>query len=405
MSTLTPPLPTLWTRAFCVLAIAHLLGALGYASMVLLPLYLTHLGGNRAEVGAIMASAHIAGLLTRPMVGWCLDTFGRRRSLIFGALITALSLAGVALITEVGWVAYAVRVVFGIGEGFIFTGFFALATDLIPSERRTEGFALFGVSGLLPLLVSPIADLWGVEGGGIRLFLAGVSGLIALSALLVLWVPEAAQPSTTQGPATEDVYKDVSAVVEPTSALRYLIARRLWSLWWSTIAFAGGASLLMTFASVVGAARGMEMPTAFWFTYVAGAVAARLIGAKLPEMIGPVRLVSPSLALYGSGLLTSALTQSSAGMLFAGILAGVAHGYCFPVLTSLIVSAVESRYRGRALAMFTGLWGGAAILFATLGGMIADRWSDTHMLCIAGLFLCGMSVYARPSRFSSAKLS
>ena len=80
----------LWTRPFCILTLSHLLGALGYASMLLLPLYLTHLGGSRAEVALIMSSAHLSGLLTRPLVGWSLDAIGRRRSLILGGLLTAL---------------------------------------------------------------------------------------------------------------------------------------------------------------------------------------------------------------------------------------------------------------------------------------------------------------------------
>ena len=155
---------SLWTRPFCILTLSHLLGALGYASMLLLPLYLTHLGGTRAEVGLIMSSAHIAGLLTRPFVGWSLDRFGRKSSLIFGGVVTAVSLAMIHWVNAIDYSAYGVRILFGIGEGFIFTGYFALAADLIPQSRRTEGLALFGVAGLLPLLVNPIADITGFQG-------------------------------------------------------------------------------------------------------------------------------------------------------------------------------------------------------------------------------------------------
>ena len=154
-----PSAPPLWTRAFIILTLSHLLGASGYATMILLPRYLDHLGGSRADVGLIMAVANLAGLLTRPIVGWALDAAGRKNALIFGGLMTALSLAGVYLIEDVGGMAYSVRVLFGFGEGFLFTGYFALASDIIPEERRTEGLALFGVAGLLPLLVNPLADL------------------------------------------------------------------------------------------------------------------------------------------------------------------------------------------------------------------------------------------------------
>ena len=399
-------IPPLWTRDFCLLTLSHLLGALGYASMVLLPLYLTHLGGSRAEIGAIMSGAHIAGLATRPLVGWCLDRFGRRSSLIFGGLLTAVSLAAVYLITDLGAYTYGVRILFGISEGFIFTGYFALATDLIPEQRRTEGLALFGVSGLLPLLVNPIADLGGYQGESLRLFISSVSVLIVGAALLVAMISsQSAKSVGIERGATHHGAQPLQRSQEHLGGwarlartARYLLSESLRPLWWSSVAFAGGVSLMMTFASVVGEARGMDLPTATWFTYVAGAVSARLFGAKLPERVGPARLVRPSLMLYGAALITCALSSSTLGMLGAGLLAGIAHGYAFPVLTSLIVSAVDERYRGRALAMFTGIWGGAAVLFALFGGLIADRWGDAPMLGLFGGVILAAALYARAER-------
>jgi MFS family permease len=102
--------------------------------------------------------------------------------------------------------------------------------------------------------------------------------------------------------------------------------------------------------------------------------------------------------LYGAALITCALSSSTLGMLGAGLLAGIAHGYAFPVLTSLIVSAVDERYRGRALAMFTGIWGGAAVLFALFGGLIADRWGDAPMLGLFGGVILAAALYARAER-------
>ena len=128
------------------------------------------------------------------------------------------------------------------------------------------------------------------------------------------------------------------------------------------------------------------------------------MGAKLPERLGPERLVRPSLLLYGAALLSVALSEGEVGMLVAGALAGVAHGYCFPVLTSLTVSAVEPRYRGRALAMFTGLWGGAAVLFAPLAGALADHIGDADMLLSFGLTLTLGALLASPQRFKSPSI-
>ena len=367
--------------------------------MILLPRYLNHLGGTRADIGLIMAIANIAGLLSRPLVGWALDALGRRRALIFGGCVTALSLAAVHLIESVGPAAYAVRILFGFGEGFIFTGYFALASDLIPEERRTEGLALFGVAGLLPLLVNPLADLLEVQGEALREFIPWVSVFIALSALLILLIPKRYErPTSMRDERSGEASGEVSRQWRET--LAQLNTPSLRMLWGATTAFAGGVALMMTFASVIAETRGLPLPSAVWFTYVLGAVSARLFGARLPERLGPARLVGPTLALYGLALIVCVSSQGELGVFLAGLLAGVAHGYCFPVLTSLIVSGVDARYRGRALAMFTGLWGAAAVCFAILGGAIADRWGDTLMFCVFGCALLMVSLMMRPDQIT-----
>lgn len=400
-SMLSPPL---WTRAFIILTLSHLLGASGYASMILLPRYLDHLGGSRADIGFIMAIANLVGLLTRPIVGWALDAAGRKRALVFGGFVTALSLAGVYLIEDVGPMAYSVRALFGFGEGFLFTGYFALASDIIPKERRTEGLALFGVAGLLPLLVNPLADLLKVSGAGLRDFIPLVSLFILGSALLIFLIPDRDEATSQDGQSSDkqsDKQNNTVGGVERShwhDTLNKLNTPALRTLWGATAAFAGGVSLMMTFASVIAESRGLALPSAVWFTYVLGAVSVRLFGARLPERIGAERLVAPTLALYGAALIVCVTAQGELGVLSAGLLAGLSHGYCFPVLTSLIVGRVDATYRGRALAMFTGLWGAAGVCFATLGGALADRWGDVPTFCFFGALMLLASLRARPAR-------
>ena len=54
--------PPLVTRDFVLIVVAHFLQALGYSSMLLLPLYLHHVGASRTEIGLAMGCAAVAGL-------------------------------------------------------------------------------------------------------------------------------------------------------------------------------------------------------------------------------------------------------------------------------------------------------------------------------------------------------
>ena len=114
-------------------------------------------------------------------------------------------------------------------------------------------------------------------------------------------------------------------------------------------------------------------------------------------------MVAPTLVLYSFALLICASAHHLPSLLLAGAFAGIAHGYCFPVLTGLVISAVDDRFRGSALALFTGLWGVTAVLFAPTGGLIADRWGDDVMLWTMSGLILAVAVTLTPKRFVDAQ--
>ena len=362
-------MPRLFTLPFGLLTAAHFLASLSFASMLLLPLYLAHLGADRTEIGAIMAAAAIGGLLSRPLVGAGLDVLGRKTTLIIGHLLALAGLMLVWFVVDIGPTTWTMRILFGIGEGAMFAGYFTFAADLIPPSRRTEGIALFGVSGLLPLTVTPIAALVGISPPDLRWFLPVVGLVVGASALLLLPIPEP-KVASQQRPSLR-------------GALRALRAPPLWSVWLATIIFAGMVGLFMSFSTVVAAQRSVDFPTGLWLTYAGGAAGVRLIGAKLPDRVGPVNMVAPSLSSYILALLVAASADSAAGFLLAGLLAGFGHGYCFPVLTTQVISRTPEAYRGSAMSLFTALWGLATLVLSPVAGAIADALDDGAMFTIA----------------------
>ncbi len=376
------PREPILTPAFGWLTAAHLLQAFGYSSMILLPSYLDHLGASRGEIGAIMAASAIGGLASRPAVGWALDAWGRKPTLAAGTVVMTLGMLLVGLIDDIGWLAYAVRVVFGIGMGACFTGYFTLAADLVPVSRRTEGLALFGVSGLLPLALNPFAGRLGILGADVRWFLPMVGVVIGSSLLALTRVPERWAPRAPRRVFGPDVLL----------ALRH---RALWSVWLADVVFSGMVALFMSFSLVVATDRGVSSPADMWLAYALGAISVRLFGGSLPDRVGPSRLLPPALLSYVAGVLLVAWSSSSGGFALAGLLAGVGHGYCFPILTAQVVTRSPESLRGSALAMFTGIWDLTKLLLPPAFGMIADLWGDVAMLQLtAGAAVFGLGLWA-----------
>ncbi len=381
-------LAPLWTRDFVLLTVAHFLQALGYATLILLPLYLAHLGASRTQIGTIMSTAAMGGLLFRPLVGWSLDVFGRRPTLAVGTVVLVVAMWLVGAVESLGPLIYVHRVLVGIGGGALFTGYFAFAADMIPSSRRTEGIALFGISGLLPIAVNPFVESLGIEPVQLRWFLPMIGVLIAMS-LPLLWVvkePVRATPVAQEGTRAKVSFTEVS---------RALRRRPLWSVWIATAVFAGMVALFMAFATVAASASGAESPASLWLTYAFGAVSVRLFGARLPDRVGPANLVAPALASYSAAMLLCAWAPSGLAFVMAGFLAGLGHGYCFPVLTSQVVSRAPEHLRGSALSMFTALWSAASLCMTPAFGLVADLWDDRTMFALAAVVaVVGLSLWA-----------
>lgn len=374
------PLPEerLLTRDFGALVLAHLLQAVGYASMLLLPVYVAALGADRTTIGWVMGTGAIGGLLLRPATGWAIDTIGRRSTILLGTISLAVGMGLILAIDRVGPLLYVSRLLAGAGAGTLFTAYFAFAADIIPTTRRTEGIALFGVSGLLPLIVNPIADRMHIAPLDLRWFLPGIA-LVVLASLWPLW--RVKEPP--RAPRSD----------EPLPIGRALSHRKLLPVWWATVVFAGGVAMFFAFATVTAMARGVGSPKDLWFGYAGAAIVTRIFGARLPDRVGPHNLVAPAICVYATCFLLMAEAQTSLAFLVAGAFGGIGHGYCFPVLAGQVVTRSNPAIRGAALACFTGLWEVVAIGLTPVCGMAADRWGDAGMFaggtvaCAAGLVI------------------
>jgi len=362
----------LLTPAFGLLVMAHFLQALAYASMLLLPLYLQHLGASHTVIGMVMATAAVSGLLLRPVVGWALDTLGRKPTLITCTILTAGSIWLIAFVDRIGPLIYIQRALLGIGLGGLFTAYFTFAADLIPESRRTEGLALFGVSGLLPLLINPFADQLALAPADLRWFLPIVGIAVAHSLLFHV---------TLREPSSGGVAR---AKLNARVVLRALRHPALWPTWLATTVFSSLVAVFMTFATVTAESRGVATPASLWLSYALGAAAVRLFGGRLPDRIGPSNMVAPALGIYIIGAFLAAEAHTFQQFLTAALCAGIGHGYCFPVLTSQVVTRTPLAFRGSSLAMFTALWGLSELLVSPSFGVIADVYGEMFMFWLAG---------------------
>jgi MFS family permease len=360
----------LLTRDFMLLFGAHFVQAFGYASLVLFPVYLDHLGASRAEIGSIMAVAAIGSLSLRPVVAWALDSIGRKPVLIAGTVILVVAMVLIGWVDHAGGMAYVSRFLFGIAAGALFPGYFALAADIVPEGRRTEGLAVFGLGGLIPLAFNGLVQQVGIEPAQLGLFFPMIGIFILLSLVMLAPIKERPREKLSQSRGLRTILREMG--VAP-----------LWPVWFSTIIFSLLVSVFMTFATVCAEKRMISDPASLWITYAAGAAMVRLLGARLPDRIGTHNMVAPSIGIYILGLVVTAQAMTTHEFLLGGFLAGIGHGYCFPVLTSQMMGRVRLDLRGAGMATFTALWEIVSLFITPLFGLLADEEGDAFMFLFA----------------------
>ncbi len=348
-SLLTPAFVLAWLSSF-----AHTLALHSY---VHLSGYLEGLGASSVAIGWAFSFLAIAALAARPLVGRAMDRHGRRIIILLGAVIHVFACASYLLIHEMGPLVYAVRALHGVAEGMLFSALFTYAADIVPDARRTEGIALFGVSGLLPVaLAGALGDVIITQHGYRALFLFTIA--VAVVALLVsLPLRDIAKPA-----GMEPARGFVTTLREP----------RLMPLWFVGIVFATSLSTLFIFLKTYMLAEKSGNVGTFFGAFAFAAVTLRVTLGWLPDRIGALRTLYPSVLALALGLMLLALNTTTASIIVAGLLCGIGHGFAFPILAGLVVARARPSERGAAMTAFTALFHIGVLAGGPSFGLIID---------------------------------
>jgi predicted MFS family arabinose efflux permease len=347
----------LFTRTLALAFAANFLQGTAFNLFLNLPGFLAGLGASKTGIGVIWSLTAAAAIVARPPVGRAMDRRGRRSVFVLGGLLN-VAVCGLYLTVErIGpWVA-TIRVVHGVAEAMLFSGLFTYAADRIPVSRRTEGIAVFGISGLLPISVGAALGERIEQGLGYDALFVAAGALGALSLLLSL--PLRDVPSEAGGEA-------------PRGFLAALGQPDLRPLWMATGVFAAALSVPFTFMKPFVAEAGIGSMALFFNAYSFSGVLLRLLFASLPDRIGPKRALFPAMAMLTLGFLFLVMARSDGHVLVAGVCCGLGHGLTFPILMGLVVSRAGDRDRGAAMAIFTALFDVGMLLGGPAFGSLID---------------------------------
>jgi MFS family permease len=163
---------------------------------LLLPVYGREVGADVVEIGLFFSAFSFMTVLLRPLVGWGLDRYGRRRFFLFGLLGYALAMVSFAFIDQV-WGILLARVLQGTASSLLWLSARAITADVSDEDRRGVAFgsvdqsssqgSMIGALIGFVILNAQISLTGQTFHLGSWALLFGFYGLVSLIALGIAW--------------------------------------------------------------------------------------------------------------------------------------------------------------------------------------------------------------------------
>ena len=367
----TPPTPStdrLFTPAFITLTLAELAYFTAAGLIIgLTPFFVTGpLGSDEAGLGLAAAAFSVTTLLLRPYAGRLSDRRGRRPLLVGGSVLVGLVIGAHAVTTTLP-VLIGLRLLLGVGEAFFFVAGIAALADLAPKGRAGEALSYNSLALYLGIAFGPIIGQLLLEVGGFGLAWTGGLALAAIAALLALRLPETAARLDPDAPAPPLFHR---AAIGPGLAL-----------------FAGVAAM-SAFMLLVGprAERiGLDSWSLTFLLFGGVVVGCRILFARLPDRVPPMRLGAFALGLAAVGLAVTATLPGVPALLGGSAVLAMGVAFMTPALFAATFAVVPPAERGAAA--------GTATLFIDLGfgggpllaGVVAASAGIPVAFAIAGM--------------------
>ncbi|AEG58717.1 MFS transporter [Desulforamulus ruminis] len=354
----------LWTFDFVILCLSCLMYYFSFHSLIpTLPVYIQTRGGSEGMAGLSLAALTVSAVMIRPVTGWALDKYGRKRILLSGLLIFLIpSVFYTFMLPIVPLLLFRFMQGFGWGIGSTSQG--ALASDIIPRGRLGEGLGFFSLITSISLAAAPAMGLWLVEQFSFRtLFI--ISVLLTLASLLL-----SLKIRYPEGKSNDQTPKFV--LIEKQALGPSLIMLLI------TIAY----SSLLSFLALFIQQRGMSAAGVFFAAFAVTTFISRPLSGKIADRKGSkgydLILYFGLLAIIAS-MIVIARTSSLGHLIGGGILFGLGFGSVQPILLLLAIKSVPAARSGAANATYWTAFDIGVAVGSVFWGIIANYFGYVTM--------------------------
>lgn len=367
---------------------------LGFSLVVpLLPRYADTAGFSATKIGVLMATYPFCQLFAGPILGRLSDRYGRKPVLMISQMGTTISFLILAMTQRFELMLLA-RALDGTSGGNILVAQ-AYIADVTPPKDRARSFGLIGMVFGLGFIIGPtlggiLSDV-NIGSAGLRLpFLAAAVFSAVAWTIVLIRLPESRRIAEPADPSSTRVIgrQGVRAVLSDPRLRLLVLGGALLVLGWS--------SLEGTFSLFLKRRLGYsprQASMAFAFAGIVGVIGQGFLIRKMVARHGERKLVVWGLTGLVFGFLAMSQVRSTAMLLPALVIVGLAHGMAQPSLSGLVSRSCGPRVQGSVFGTMTSAQTAARMTNFFLANQLLGRFGPSApFLSGAVVFMVALAV-------------
>jgi len=342
------------------------------------------------QVGLVFGLFAVASVVGSTIGGALTDRLGRKGMLIFGLVGSASATLLMGLVSSLALLLLSVLLV-GLLAHSGGPAQQAMVADLLPPEKRAQGFGILRVAANLAVTIGPAIGGLVAARSYLLLFICDVVASLT-AALFVAWFIRETKPEPTVGEAEQTIaqtFRGYGRVLRDSVFVLFLLACVLKAF----------VSMQLTTTLPVYL-RDVHAVSERGFGYILSLNAAMVVLFQFPiarriDRYRPLPVMAVGMVLYALGFGLYGLAATYVLFLAAAAILTVGEMLTAPTSQSLVSRMAPDRMRGRYMAAYGFSWVIPAAAGPTLAGLVIDyadpRWvwygTAAVGLLAAGVFL------------------
>jgi predicted MFS family arabinose efflux permease len=343
-------------------------------------LYLTHkFEIGMATVGILFAVFSVSGFVGSALGGALTDRMGRKGVIIFSLVLSSLSALGMGFAPSLA-VFIAVSIVVGTLSNIGHPAHEAVVADLLPPEKRAEGYGIIRVIFNLAVIVAPaIAGLL-IARSYILLFIVDAVISLSAAAVVLLALPETKpQAHADARPETmKQTFAGYGRVFRDIPFVAFIGVTVMMSLVYMNMNTTLGVFLRdqhglpeIGYGSLISINAILVVIFQFW-------IARRL------EKYRPLLMVAAGSLLYALGFAMYGFVSGYALFVIAMVVITIGEMIVSPFQQALVASFAPEDMRGRYMAVSGLSWGIAFAVGPYFAGLMLDSANPNMLWAFCG---------------------